>query len=118
VRVLAMILFALALAKVGLIQHLRLQGARDVVVAAHGSDAIKACERADERLKLATTSPAALDLTVGNRVHTVNLWQVDHADWANRYRKVYLDVAGPDGGGLCRYDVVAGTTQLLFKTRP
>lgn len=115
-RALAMILFVLALGKVGLIQHLRLEGARDVVVAAYGGDAIKACERADDRMKLAVTSPASLDLTVGDRAKQVSLWQVDHANWASRYRTVYLDVA-ISGGLACRYDVAAGTAKILSKER-
>jgi hypothetical protein len=92
---------------VGLIQHLRQAGARDVIVAAYGADAIKACENADAAIKLAGVAPASLQMVVGDRRQSVNLWQVDHGDWAGRYRHVYLDVVTPLGH-TCRFDIAAG----------
>ena len=77
-------------------------------VAAYGAEAIRACEAADDRLKLARLSAGSIDMTVGDRSRAVALWQVDHIDWAGRYRRVYLDVKTTGGDITCRFDVAGG----------
>ena len=110
-RVVAMVLFALALAKIGLVAHLQQAGARDVVVAAYGAEAIRACEAADDRLKLARLSAGSIDMTVGDRSRAVALWQVDHIDWAGRYRRVYLDVK-TTGGDMTQIIFISSDTSF------
>jgi hypothetical protein len=112
-RLIAMLLFAAALAKVGLVQHLRQAGARDVIVAAYAADAIRTCEQGDPSLKLAATAASDIEMFVGDRVHRVSLWQVDSPEWATRYRQVFLVLKTPDGQPACRFDVIHRTAKTV-----
>jgi hypothetical protein len=107
-RLIAMVLFAAALAKVGLVKHLHHAGARDVIIAAYGAEAIAACEKSDPKLKLAPTT-AEIDVQIGDRARSVSLWQVDNPEWVDRYRKVYMIVKAAGGEATCRFDVLQRT---------
>jgi hypothetical protein len=102
-RLLAVVLFMMAAAKIALVHHLHQAAARDVVVAAYATEAIAACEKAEPAFKLAATPSADVEMVVGDRGRSVGLWQVDHADWAMRYRQVYLIVKRADAA--CTFDV-------------
>jgi hypothetical protein len=106
-RTIAMLLLAAALAKVGLVLHLRHEGARDVIVAAYGARAVAACEAIDSAFRLVETRASAIATEFGDRNRSVALWQVDHGDWTARFRSVTL-VLSTDDGRVCRYDVATG----------
>jgi hypothetical protein len=106
-RTIAMLMLAAALAKVGLVTHLRHEGARDVIVAAYATRAVAACEAVDAAFRLVDTRAAAVAMEVGDRSRSVALWQVDHGDWPARFRSVTL-VLSTEDGRICRYDVATG----------
>lgn len=114
-RTIAMCLLALALAKLGLMQHLQMAGARDVIVAAYGSKALSACEAVEQSLKLSGLGLSDLVVKVGDRSRSVALWQVDHADWAARFRSVQLVVQSKDGP-VCTFDPSTGLATRPGKT--
>jgi hypothetical protein len=106
-RSIAMVLLAAALAKVGLMIHLRQEGARDVIVAAYASRAAAACEAVDTAFRLVDTRASAVGMEFGDRSRSVGLWQVDHSDWPARFRSITLVLSTHDGR-ICRYDVATG----------
>lgn len=105
-RLIAIILFVAALAKVGLVQHLQQAGARDVIVAAYAGQAVAACEKSDPTLKLSVTATSDIDMQIGDRARAVSLWQVDSPDWVGRYRQVYLLLKTTGSTKTCRFDVI------------
>lgn len=113
-RAIAMGLLAFALAKIGLVQHLRLEGARDVIVSAYAGKAIAACEAVDPGLRFIDTRAADITMDIGDRQRPVALWQVDHADWPNRFRSVTLVLLSTTGS--CRFDTLTGHAQRVGTT--
>jgi hypothetical protein len=112
-RVLATSLFVLALAKVGLVHHLHQAASRDVIVAAFGNQARAACAQAEPLFNAEPAERAPIEMIVGDRERAVNLWQVDHADWASRFRQVFLVLKHTQGS--CRYDIRRDTAFVWGK---
>lgn len=116
---LALCLFWLAVAKVVLVEHLQRTALADAVLATHERTAVLACARiaveqtGDAADAAAWSREARVRVLGGERGVDVALWQVDHADWARRYRRVSLLVSPADGGARrCRFDIAAGRAEL------
>jgi hypothetical protein len=110
---------ALAAGKIATVEYLGHAATRDAMVVAYSAQAIEACQRVRpiEGLQATATPwtrPHDMRLIVGDRRHPVGLWQVDHAAWADRYRKTYLLIlAGlPAAPERCTFDIAAGTATV------
>jgi hypothetical protein len=119
VKLTALVLAGLAAAKIGMVEHLHHAAAQDAVIVAYGHQAVEACQKIKPIESLAAdatswTRPHGMRLQLGDRRHGVGLWQVDHALWADRYRKTYLVLtagraAAPE---LCTFDIAGGTATV------
>lgn len=110
----ALLLAALAAAKIGTIEYLQRAATRDALVTAYGKEAVSACQRATPVRNL---KPGPLWggsnvvwVEVGNRQAPVSIWQVDHQDWQSRYRRTFLVLDAT--AARCRFDVVAGVATV------
>ena len=112
---LAIFLAILAMAKVTTLQWLHRSASDDVIVNAYRPRALEACGRDARRVFGLDASIWAqatqIHLEIGQRVNTVQLWQVDDPAWPQRWRNPFLHLtAGTNGAQYqCVYDVMAGT---------
>lgn len=57
------------------------------------------------------TRPATVALAIGRRNVDVNMWELDNALWAARYKHPHVVLTtGP--GAVCEYDVIEGRAYL------
>jgi hypothetical protein len=100
----ALVLFTMALGKVALVDGLQRQSLVDAVRQAYTQAAVRACAVHIPGLDPAV---ARIRVTAGDRTVPVALWQVDHGEWAARYRRATVHVDGASGAS-CAYDVATG----------
>jgi hypothetical protein len=119
VKVAALVLATLAAAKIGTVDYLGRTATRDAMVIAFSTQAIEACERAKPIAGLTAaiapwSRPHDVQMQIGDRSVSVALWQVDHTNWAHRYRRAYLVlIAGsPAAPERCTFDVANGTATV------
>lgn len=118
------IVIALALlagAKIWTHEHIYRSATEEALIRAYRTKAIESCQRATRAdqpitptetarhaLMQAWVKPDKLSLVIGNPNVEVNIWDVDHAAWAMRYRYPYvqLDAGAPAPFARCSYDVI------------
>lgn len=142
-RVLVLILAALAGIKIWASNQIYRSAAEEVIVAAYRERAIAACQRdagpkdaalprdakagaslAQAQSQQAHTlaaqgwaNPASIRLVIGRRGSdvSVNVWDMDNANWQARYKQAYLVLASADPAikTACEYDVTANHATLV-----
>ena len=140
-RVLVLILAALAGIKIWASNQIYRSAAEEVIVAAYRDRAIAACQRdagpkdaalprdakagaslahAQQAHTLAAqgwANPASIRLVIGRRGSdvNVNVWDMDTANWQARYEQAYLVLASADPAikTACEYDVTANHATLV-----
>ena len=142
-RVLVLILAALAGIKIWASNQIYRSAAEEVIVAAYRERAIAACQRdagpkdaaqprdakagaslAQAQSQQAHTlaaqgwaNPASIRLVIGRRSAdvNVNVWDMDNANWQARYKQAYLVLASADPAikTACEYDVTANQATLV-----
>ena len=117
----ALILAVLAGAKLATVDYLYKAATRDALVAAFGTQAVAACQKAQrpaDNLKAGAVktgqlwgTPGQVRIEIGNRNNAVALWQVDQHAWQTRFRRAFivLDANAEATPARCHYDIVAGT---------
>ena len=120
-RAVVMILALLAGLKIWAHDQMFRSGAEEALIAAYRERAIAACQRdAARTLKgqsagsaQAWSSPAAVKVSIGRSGVDVNIWDVDNALWASRYKSAYLTLVPADRSATCEYDVTAGQAEIV-----
>ncbi|MFN3868970.1 MAG: hypothetical protein ACK4MF_07895 [Hyphomicrobiaceae bacterium] len=115
------VLALLAAGKVWTQDRIYRSAAEEALIHAYRDRAVDGCQRATRatspltpndaaRLALiqAWSKPDRLSLVIGNPHVDVNIWEVDHAAWAMRYKFPYLvlDAGMPKPFARCSYDVM------------
>ena len=52
-------------------------------------------------------------MSIGRSGVDVNIWDVDNALWASRYKSAYLTLVPADRSATCEYDVTAGQAEIV-----
>lgn len=119
-RIVVLILAALAAAKVWASNQMYRAAAEDAVVAAYRDAAIAACQQDAARDGRAATAaqwakPASIRFMIGKRGIDVNVWDVDNAQWKARYKQAFLVLAPADAAtrAACEYDVSARVAAIV-----
>jgi hypothetical protein len=114
-RLLAIALFLIAAAKIGVQQHMFRSGSSEAVIAAYRERAVTACQKDPHGPRLVASplvwnAPAEVRLVIGKTGIDVWPWQIDHALWRARWRDPYLHLVagGSSDTILCEYDIVRG----------
>ncbi len=114
-RVAALMLGALAAAKVGTQEYLYRSGTQDVLISAYRDRAIQACQKLPRSQGMITNTsawskPIDVRVVIGKSELDVWFWQVDSSLWEARYRNPYLYLANGDrlSSVTCEYDIVHG----------
>lgn len=120
-RSVVVVLAILAAAKVWTQDRIYRSAAEEALIHAYRDRAVDGCQRATRsnspltpndqaRLALiqAWSKPDRLTLMIGNPNVDVNIWEIDHAAWAMRFKFPYLilDAGGPTPVARCSYDVM------------
>ena len=115
-RTLVVILVLMAAGKVATVQWLHRTTTDDVIVNAYRPRALDACSLDAQRLDVAGrpapwTAETPIRLEIGTRAVRLQVWQVDHPAWAQRFRNPYLHLeAGQAAARVrCEYDILNGT---------
>lgn len=118
-RTIALILASLAALKLGLQDYVWRQATRETIFQAYRERAVQACQL-ERRLKqfgvapVAWTAPPTRAVEVGRQGVNVALWQVDHPQWADRFKRTSLRLVAKDGTAqlTCTYDLATSTAEL------
>lgn len=134
-RLLVLVLAALAGFKIWASNHLYRQAAEDVIIAAYRDRAIAACQRdtlaqpaapaqasgGGPLLVSSWARPAAIRVVIGKPGLAVAVWDTEHADWRARYKQAFLmlEPAGAatetraEARSACAYDITANHASLV-----
>ncbi len=118
------LLAALAVLKIGIVDHLHRTATKDALVTAYGRDAIAACQKTQrgETLRPGPQRPDpqrpdplwgasnSVRIEIGDRRTNVALWQVDHQNWQARFRRTYVVLDA--SGARCHFDVATGSVKI------
>ncbi|MGI9480542.1 MAG: hypothetical protein ACR2PI_27885 [Hyphomicrobiaceae bacterium] len=108
-RVILLLLFALAIGKVATQHYIRQQAADNTIINAYRTYAMAACQQyaADPN---AFSTPVSIKLEIGNKNLSVQLWQTSHRQWAARYQDPVIVIETESGGltSICAYDINSG----------
>ena len=115
-RTLVVILVLMAAGKVATVQWLHRTTTDDVIVNAYRPRALDACSLDAQRLDVAGrpapwTAETPIRLEIGTRAVRLQVWQVDHPAWAQRFRNPYLQLETGQAAARvrCAYDILNGT---------
>ncbi len=126
-RVLVLILAALAGIKIWASNQMYRAAAEDAVVVAYRERAIAACQKGASLEKTgsadtdahgaaaAWTKPASIRMVIGKRGVEVNVWDVDNAQWKARFKQAFLVLTPAEGTlrATCEYDVSANQAAIV-----
>lgn len=114
-------LAVLAAAKVWTQDHIYRSATEEALLHAYRAKAVDTCQKAPvpdsvatrtdssrRALSQAWSRPSSLRLVIGNSDIAVNVWEVDNADWAARFKSTHivLEAGEPTPFARCRYDVM------------
>lgn len=123
-RILVLLLAALAGAKVWFQDSVFRSGAEEALLAAYQTRAVEACRREPQRnargetlaaFMVDWTHPASIQMTAGDRSVPVHLWEVDNPLWDVRFKNPHLVLASGDTHSrlACAFDVLTGEARLV-----
>jgi hypothetical protein len=109
-RVILLLLIALAAGKVLTQVYIRQQAAESTIINAYRAQAIAACQRLSAYPPYYRSS-VSVELEIGNKNLNVQLWQTSHRLWSARYEDPIILVRTEDRGhtSVCAYDINSGT---------
>lgn len=129
-RFVVLVLAALAAGKVWTQDRIFRSAAEDALLAAYRAKAIDTCRKASAASNATTgpeqanlrqiaqsfAQPTSARLEIGNPEIDVNLWDVDHAAWAMRFKYPYivLDAGTPAPIARCSYDVTLDKANITL----
>ena len=126
-RVMILLLFALAIGKIATQSYIQRQSAKKTIMNAYREHALAACQakgfdtghawsgqsrQSATRRGFADTSKVSFQLVIGKRDLNVRLWQTSHRSWSARYADPFIIIRtrnGPNGAGFCEYNVSNGS---------
>ena len=134
-RVILLILFALAIGKVATQSYIRQDSAKTTIINAYREHALAACrqhlsrasgsvgatqDRGSQAYRPDHNTSVSVDLIIGNSNLDVRLWQTSHSHWSARYRDPFIVVKTNSASGLsvCQYDINHGTVQARTNEAP
>lgn len=127
-RLLVLVLAALAGVKIWASNHLYRQATEDVILAAYRERAIAACQRdtvaqppgqetsrSGPVVAANWAHPASIRVVIGRPGLAVNVWDTDNAEWLARYKQAFLmlEPAGAAARTSCAYDISANHASLV-----
>jgi len=129
-RVMLLMLMALAIGKVVTLAYIRQKSATETIISAYREQAVAVCQRqvtgiaprgvepVPGRAGDALQTDLKVELIIGREDLNVRLWQTSHPKWSARYRDPYLIIKSgdPSGPQTCKYDIKRGTAQAQLDT--
>lgn len=123
-RALVVVLAILAGVKIWTHQSLFRAASEQALLKAYGSSAMASCQKTSRRgIDLLPNMRQAIDwsqvhsakVVIGDDTVDVALWQVDHKDWAQRFKMPYihLKVGQVKKPHVCIFNVMTGTATVL-----
>ena len=109
-RVILLLLIALAAGKVLTQVYIRQQAAENTIINAYREYAIAACQRFSPHPAV-YRSPESIRLEIGNKDLNVQLWQTSHRLWSARFENPIIVIRTRSRGhtAVCAYDINSGT---------
>lgn len=115
-RLIVIALVVLAVGKVGMQEWMARGALREALVAGYRDRAFAACQKDATALSARVAAKdwartRDIAVAIGNPEISVMIWQLDSAQWAQRYRNAHLVLTAAQSGAtlVCNYDTVADT---------
>lgn len=119
-RLVVMLLVVLAVAKVGMQEWMARGALREALITAYRDRASVACQKDATALSARVAAKdwartRDIAVAIGNPAIPVMIWQLDSAQWAQRYRNAHIVLTMPHGGATltCNYDTVADAALVV-----